>query len=121
VCGRSGYPEGCAYTDKNNFAPRVGVVWSASKKTVVKVGGGMFYANNDANPLFRLAAGLPNNIAQTLSSNNFIPQYHNLNPFGANLVDRYRSRRPESISISGPATVCNGTFPCSVSWPGTRA
>ncbi len=86
VCGRSGYPEGCAYTDKNNFAPRVGVVWSANKKTVVKVGGGMFYANNDANPLFRLAAGLPNNIAQTLSSNNFIPQYHNLNPFGANVV-----------------------------------
>jgi hypothetical protein len=86
VCGESGYPLGCAYTDKNNFAPRVGLVWAASKKTVVKVGGGMFYANNDANPLFRLAAGLPNNIAQTLSSNNFIPQYRTLNPFGANVV-----------------------------------
>src|SRR6266849_2549543 len=86
VCGQSGYPEGCAYTDKNNFAPRVGVVWAATKKTVVKAGGGMFYANNDANPLFRLAAGLPNNIAQTLSSNNFIPQYRNLNPFGPNVV-----------------------------------
>jgi hypothetical protein len=86
VCGQSGYPEGCAFTDKNNFAPRVGVVWSATKKTVVKVGGGMFYANNDANPLFRLAAGLPDNIAQTLSSNNFVPQYHDLSPFGANIV-----------------------------------
>jgi hypothetical protein len=86
VCGQSGYPGGCAYTDKNNFAPRLGVVWAATKKTVVKVGGGMFYANNDANPLFRLAAGLPNNIAQTLSSNNFIPQYRTLNPFGANVV-----------------------------------
>jgi len=86
VCGQSGYPEGCAYTDKSNFAPRVGIVWAATKKTVVKVGGGMFYANNDANPLFRLAAGLPNNIAQTLSSNNFIPQYRDLNPFGANVV-----------------------------------
>jgi hypothetical protein len=86
VCGQSGYPSGCAYTDKNNFAPRVGVVWAATKKTVVKVGGGMFYANNDANPLFRLAAGLPNNIAQTLSSNNFIPQYRTLSPFGANVV-----------------------------------
>ena len=28
----------------------------------------MFYAANDLNPLFRLAAGLPDNIAQTLSS-----------------------------------------------------
>jgi hypothetical protein len=86
VCGQSGYPAGCAYTDKNNFAPRVGVVWSATKKTVIRAGGGIFYANNDANPLFRLAAGLPDNIAQTLSSNNFIPQYQNLNPFGANIV-----------------------------------
>jgi len=86
VCGQSGYPDGCAYTDKNNFAPRLGVVWSATKKTVIKAGGGIFYANNDANPLFRLAAGLPDNIAQTLSSNNFVPQYHNLSPFGANIV-----------------------------------
>ena len=23
VCGQSGYPKGCAYTDKNNFAPIV--------------------------------------------------------------------------------------------------
>ena len=86
VCGESGYPLGCAYTDKNNFAPRLGVAWSATKKTVIKVGGGIFYANNDDNPLFRLAAGLPDNIAQTLSSDNFIPQYHNLSPFGANVV-----------------------------------
>jgi len=55
VCGQSGYPVGCASTDKNNFAPRLGVVWSATKKTVIKVGSGVFYANNDANPLFRLA------------------------------------------------------------------
>src|SRR5262249_16683814 len=48
VCGASGYPEGCAYTDKNNFAPRLGVVWAANPKTVIKAGGGMFYANNDA-------------------------------------------------------------------------
>jgi Carboxypeptidase regulatory-like domain/TonB dependent receptor len=86
VCGQSGYPAGCAYTDKNNFAPRLGVVWAANPKTVIKAGGGVFYANNDDNPLFRLAAGLPDNIAQTLSSDNFIPQYHNLNPFGANVV-----------------------------------
>ena len=50
VCGQSGYPVGCAYTDKNNFAPRLGVVWAASKKTVIKAGSGVFYANNDANP-----------------------------------------------------------------------
>jgi hypothetical protein len=86
VCGQSGYPAGCAYTDYLNFAPRLGVVWSPAAKTVIRAGGGVFFVNNDDNPLFRLAAGLPDNIAQTLSSNNFIPQYLNLNPFGSYVV-----------------------------------
>jgi hypothetical protein len=82
ICGQSGYPKGCAYTDKNNFAPRVGIVYAATPKTVVRVGAGMFYAANDLNPLFRLAAGLPDNIAQTLNSDNFIPKFKSLDVFG---------------------------------------
>ena len=82
VCGQSGYPKGCAYTDKNNFAPRVGIVWSASPKLVLKAGGGVFYANSDGNPLFRLAAGLPNNYAQTLSITTFNTRTQGYNVFG---------------------------------------
>lgn len=59
ICGQSGYPKGCAYTDKNNFAPRLGVVWRAEARTVVRAGAGVYYAATDANPLFRLAAGIP--------------------------------------------------------------
>src|SRR5262249_433670 len=62
VCGQGGYPKGCAHTDYNNLAPRVGLAWSVDPKTVVRAGGGIFYANSDLNPLFRLAAGLPNNL-----------------------------------------------------------
>lgn len=86
VCGQSGYPAGCAYTDKNNFAPRVGVVWSVTPKTVIRAGSGVFYAANDANPLFRLAAGLPTNIAQTLNSDNFVPRFRSFDVFGPNVV-----------------------------------
>lgn len=86
VCGESGYPAGCAYTDKNNFAPRVGVAWSATSKTVVRAGGGIFYVNTDANPLFRLAAGLPNNLAQTLSIGSFNPATQGYNIFGPGVV-----------------------------------
>jgi hypothetical protein len=82
ICGQSGYPRGCAYTDRNNFAPRVGIVWSLNEKTVVRSGSGVFYANNDLNPLFRLAAGLPRNIAQTLNSDNFIPRFRSFDVFG---------------------------------------
>jgi hypothetical protein len=86
VCGQAGYPKGCAYTDKNNFAPRLGVAWSVNPKTVVRTGGGFFYANNDANPLFRLAAGLPNNLAQTLSIGSYKPETSGYNIFGSGVV-----------------------------------
>jgi hypothetical protein len=73
VCGQSGYPKGCAYTDTNNLAPRAGVAWTWSERTVVRGGAGIYYAASDANPLFRLAAGIPGNIAQTIAFNNFVP------------------------------------------------
>src|SRR5258708_39983318 len=66
ACGQSGYPKGCAYTDKNNFAPRLGGAWTVTPKPVLRAGGGFFYVHPAANPLFRLAAGLPDNIAPTL-------------------------------------------------------
>jgi hypothetical protein len=86
VCGQSGYPKGCAYTDKNNFAPRVGIAWTAAPKTVFRAGGGIFYVNSDANPLFRLAAGLPNNLAQTLSITTYNPATQGYNIFGPGVV-----------------------------------
>jgi hypothetical protein len=89
VCGQSGYPKGCAHTDYNNLAPRVGLAWSVDPKTVVRAGGGIFYANSDLNPLFRLAAGLPNNLSQALTSNAFIPQFRSVNAdqiFGGGVV-----------------------------------
>ena len=86
ICGQSGYPKGCAYTDYNNLAPRLGVVWVPGSKTVVRAGGGVFYASTDSDPLFRLAAGLPDNIAQTLTSNNYIPQYSGFNIFSNGVV-----------------------------------
>lgn len=86
VCGESGYPKGCAYTDKNNFAPRVGAAWSINPKTVVRTGGGFFYVNSDANPLFRLAAGLPNNLAQTLTIGSYSPATQGFNIFGPGIL-----------------------------------
>src|SRR5260370_1742997 len=46
----------------------------------------MFYDLTDGNPLFRLAAGWPDNIVQTLSSNNITPQFKNLDIFGPAIV-----------------------------------
>lgn len=86
ICGQSGYPKGCAITDRNNFSPRVGIAWTMMPKTVLRAGGGVFYASTDANPLFRLAAVLPGNIAQTVAGNNFIPSFQNFDIFGPAIV-----------------------------------
>ncbi len=73
VCGQNGYPKGCAYTDKNNLAPRAGFAWRATPHTVVRGGSGIYFAPQDGNPLFRLAAGIPGNIAQAITFNAFVP------------------------------------------------
>lgn len=86
ICGQGNTPKGCAHTDFNNFAPRAGVVWSANPKTVIRAGAGLYYAASDFNPLFRLAAGLPDNLIQTLTSNNFVPQYRGFDIFGPAIV-----------------------------------
>ncbi len=41
VNGRSRYN---ARPDRNNIAPRVGIAWRANSKTVIRTGGGLFYA-----------------------------------------------------------------------------
>jgi hypothetical protein len=75
VCGQSGYPKSCAYTDKNNFAPRFGLAWQAAPKTVFRMGAGIYYSLTDFSSISRLTNSLPATIAQTLSTTNFAPTY----------------------------------------------
>jgi hypothetical protein len=86
VCGQGGYPGGCAYTDYNNVSPRLGVAWSLNARTVIRAGGGIYYATTDNNGLYQLAITLPNNISQSLTPNAFIPSIFNFNPFGGAIV-----------------------------------
>jgi hypothetical protein len=73
VCGQDGYPDGCAYTNKKNFSPRLGFAWSVNPKTVVRVGGGVYYGTQDGNPILKLAQSLPTTYNQTLTFNAFVP------------------------------------------------
>ncbi len=84
TCGLGGYPAGCAYTDKNNFAPRLGLAWTPIEKTVIRIGGGIFYALVDNNGFLQLARGLPTNISQNLNAaSNFVPSFRGFDIFGS--------------------------------------
>ena len=45
------FPSGILKKDLNNFGPRVGVVYSANDKTVVRSGFGVYYDNLNLNEL----------------------------------------------------------------------
>jgi hypothetical protein len=45
-------------TDYTNFAPRLGVTWSANSKLVIRAGAGLFYSQDTGNPRFDMARNL---------------------------------------------------------------
>jgi hypothetical protein len=86
VCGKDGYPQGCAYTNWHNFSPRLGLAWAAGPKTVIRAGAGIYYGTQDANTLLKLAQSLPTTYAQTLTFNAYVPQNPGLNVFTSAIV-----------------------------------
>jgi hypothetical protein len=73
VCGRDGYPDGCANTNWKNFSPRVGAAWALDAKTVIRAGAGIYYGTQDDNTLLKLAQTLPTTYNQTLTLNAYVP------------------------------------------------
>ncbi|MFN9892332.1 MAG: TonB-dependent receptor, partial [Acidobacteriota bacterium] len=67
-------------TDRNNFAPRIGIAYSPSAKWSIRTGGGVFFAQESKNSIFdmsRAAGGRANPVIDlqavpTLSYSNYI-------------------------------------------------
>lgn len=80
VGGQSGYPEGLAFADKNNFAPRAGLAFSPGDgKSVLRAGAGIFYSYPDMNLWCNQVHNVPLVFPQIIQSNNFVPS---INGFG---------------------------------------
>jgi hypothetical protein len=108
VCGKDGYPDACAYTNKKNFSPRLGAAWSINPKTVIRAGGGIYYGTQDANPLLKLAQSLPTTYNQTLTFNAYVPSVTLANVFGPAVVG--------AASITAAAIDLHQGTPYSPQW-----
>jgi hypothetical protein len=75
IGGQAGYPQGLAFADKNNLAPRVGVAFSpGSGRNVLRAGWGIFYSYPDMNLWCNQVHNVPLVFPQIVQSNNFTPQ-----------------------------------------------
>jgi hypothetical protein len=80
VGGQAGYPEGLAFADKNNLAPRVGLAFApGSGRNVFRAGWGIFYSYSDMNLWCNQVHNVPLVFPQIIQSNNFVPS---INGFG---------------------------------------
>ncbi len=84
--------------DYNNFAPRIGLAYQLTKNTVIRAGGGIYYATDNANELQFEIVGAPFYSSQTLTAttprlsvSNLFPAAGvgaSFNPFTLNLHNR---------------------------------
>lgn len=97
--GQLGYPAGLVFTDKNNWAPRIGFAFRpfANETTVVRGGYGVFYGADDGNTYFNNVRGVPSIIPHTIQSDNFVPEI-----FEIGFTARARLGDPNIVTTYGP-------------------
>ncbi len=108
VCGRDGYPGGCAASNWKNFSPRLGAAWQVNSKTVIRAGAGLYYGTQDDNTLLKLAQTLPTTYNQTLTFNAYVPQVTLANVFAPAVVG--------TASITAAAIDLHQGTPYSPQW-----
>jgi hypothetical protein len=92
-------------SDYTNFAPRLGIAWSASPKWTVRLGAGFFYVQDTGNPRFDMSRNLAGRIALTANT-----QIHDLtfeHPFGLGAANACGVPSPPFICISIPQALGN--------------
>ncbi len=80
IGGQQGYPKGLMYSNKHNFAPRLGIAKNIPQWGIVLHGAyGIFYTPVDMNTWCNQRHNVPYVFPETLQSNNFIPSLQGFN------------------------------------------
>jgi hypothetical protein len=60
-------------TDYGDFGPRLGIAYSLNDKTVLRIGGGIYYVHEEADAAFDVMRNQPYTIRVALTSNGLVP------------------------------------------------
>jgi hypothetical protein len=104
--GDDGIPRGIAYTDRNNFAPRVGAAWDVfgDGRTAVRGAFGVFYGTISGNMWNATADGQPFSIRQQFNNPGTFADPYSTLPGGSPFPYEYSPASPRFVfpaSISG--------------------
>jgi hypothetical protein len=77
--GRFG--RGAYRSDFNDFAPRLGIAWSLTPKTVLRTGGGIYYVRDIGNAVFDVVRNAPFTIRRDEPAESFRPNLSFEQPF----------------------------------------
>ena len=77
--GRFG--RGAYRSDFNDFAPRLGIAWTVTPKTVVRTGGGIYYVRDIGNAVFDIVRNAPFTIRRDEPAESFRPNLSFEQPF----------------------------------------
>ncbi|HYZ84213.1 MAG TPA: TonB-dependent receptor [Bryobacteraceae bacterium] len=79
--GRFG--RGAYRPDRNDWAPRVGVAYQLTPKTVIRSGAGIYYVRDIANATFDIVRNAPFSVRQNETANTTVPNLNWARPFTA--------------------------------------
>jgi hypothetical protein len=83
------YGTGVQKPDYNNWAPRLGIAYSLNSKTVIRVGGGIFYAHDYSNGYFDEERNPPYSFRGTQTANTTLPNLNWANAILTNGTSGY--------------------------------
>ena len=87
--------------DKTDFAPRLGIAWSANPKTTVRAGYGIFYVQDTTNPVFDMSRNIQGRITSAGSGLTWQQPYTggSTNPCGIQM--------PPQVCVQAPQVYAN--------------
>jgi len=88
-------------SDYTNFAPRIGMAWTATPKTTVRSGYGVFYVQDTTNPVFDMSRNIQGRITSQGAGLTFE------NPYSAGANNPCGVQMPPQVCVTAPQVLAN--------------